>query len=72
VRIHLDEVARLGSFIELEAVAAAGSDLHHEEAQVLALRQAFAIEGADLIDVSYCDLMLQTLEPEGRDRIAEP
>ena len=49
VRIHLDEVAGLGSFLELEAVAAAGSDLERERAQVEHLRGALAIrdDGAD-------------------------
>jgi len=34
VRIHLDEVEGLGSFVELEAVAEDGSDLTRERAQV--------------------------------------
>ena len=34
VRIHLDEVEGLGSFVELEAVAGAGSDLARERAQI--------------------------------------
>ena len=38
VRIHLDEVTGLGSFLELEAVAAAGSDLARERTQVEHLR----------------------------------
>lgn len=43
VRIHLDDVERLGSFIELEAVAPADSDLRHEYALVEQLREAFSI-----------------------------
>jgi adenylate cyclase class 2 len=58
VRIHLDAVEGLGSFIEFEAVASAGSDLAHEEGQVKRLRQAFGAGDADLIGVSYCDLAL--------------
>lgn len=43
VRIHLDTVEGLGSFIELEAVAPAGSDLTHEHRLVAELRAAFSI-----------------------------
>jgi adenylate cyclase class IV len=43
VRIHLDDVERLGTFIELEAVAPADSDLRHEHALVKQLREAFSI-----------------------------
>jgi predicted adenylyl cyclase CyaB len=58
VRIHLDQVDGLGSFIEFEAIASAGSDLSREEAQVKRLRQAFEIGDADVIGGSYCDLAL--------------
>ena len=39
VRIHLDEVTGLGSFVELEAVAEPESDLYRERAQVDHLRR---------------------------------
>ena len=58
VRNHLDKVDGLGDFIEFEAIAPAGSDLSHEEAQVKTLRQAFEIDDADVIGVSYSDLAL--------------
>lgn len=58
VRIHLDKVDGLGDFIEFEAVAPTGSDLSHEEVQVKTLRQALAIDDADVIGVSYSDLAL--------------
>jgi adenylate cyclase, class 2 len=57
VRIHLDRVDGLGDFIEFEAVADTGSDLSHEEAQVVSLRRAFAIDAADLVAGSYCDMV---------------
>jgi len=57
VRIHLDRVDGLGDFIEFEAVAAASSDLSHEQAQVISLRRAFEIDEADLVSGSYCDLV---------------
>jgi hypothetical protein len=43
VRIHLDEVERLGTFIELEAIAPADSDLAHEHGLVAELRDALGI-----------------------------
>src|SRR5918992_5395321 len=40
VRIHLDQVEGLGGFVELEAVAAAGSDLVAEREKVGRLRES--------------------------------
>ena len=58
VRIHLDEVEGLGSFLELEAVAAEGSDLAQESAKVERLRGELHIREADLVAGSYSDLLL--------------
>lgn len=58
VRIHLDEVEGLGSFVELEAAAAPGSDLGDEHAKVERLRAELSIGDADLIAGSYSDLLL--------------
>jgi len=58
VRIHLDRVEDLGDFIELEAVAAPGSDLAREEEQVRVLRTGLGIDDSDLIGESYCDFLL--------------
>jgi adenylate cyclase, class 2 len=58
VRIHLDEVAQLGSFIEFEAVVggAVGDAIAHE--QVKWLIEQFEIGAADLISGSYSDMLL--------------
>jgi uncharacterized protein YfiM (DUF2279 family) len=48
----------LDSFIEFEAIAAAGSDLAREKTLVKSLRETFVIDDADLIGGSYCDLAL--------------
>jgi adenylate cyclase class IV len=53
VRIHLDDVERLGTFIELEAVAPADSDLQHEHQLVQQLRSAFSITDDRLIATGY-------------------
>jgi homotetrameric cytidine deaminase len=57
VRIHLDEVRGLGSFLELEAVAEPGSDLVRERAQVAHLREALGIADAALREGSYADAL---------------
>jgi adenylate cyclase, class 2 len=53
VRIHLDDVAGLGSFIELEAVAAPASDLSHEYQLVAQLRDAFGVTDDRLCATGY-------------------
>ncbi len=58
VRIHLDMVDGLGSFIELEAVAQPESDLAREHALVRKLREAFAITDARLLSRGYADQLL--------------
>ncbi|HEX4465614.1 MAG TPA: class IV adenylate cyclase [Solirubrobacteraceae bacterium] len=57
VRIHLDDVERLGAFIELEAVAPPDSDLTHEHALIGELRRAFAITDERLLSVGYAKLL---------------
>ena len=57
VRIHLDEVRGLGSFLELEAVAAPGSDLRREREQVAHLREALDIPDEALREGSYADAL---------------
>lgn len=58
VRIHLDSVERLGTFVELEAVAPPDSDLAHERALVAALRAALEIGDERLVAVGYAALLL--------------
>ncbi len=58
VRIHLDEVEGLGSFLELEAVADADSDLSAERDKVGRLRAELGIQDEDLVATSYSDLLL--------------
>jgi adenylate cyclase class 2 len=53
VRIHLDEVEQLGTFIELEAVAPPASDLSHEHALISELRSTFAITDERLVAAGY-------------------
>ena len=62
IRIHLDDVEGLGSFIELEAVAAPESDLAAERAQVAELRERLDIRDEALVGESYSDLLLDSPE----------
>jgi homotetrameric cytidine deaminase len=56
VRIHLDTVAGLGSFVELEGVAAPESDLSAEHEKVAHLRDALGI--GEILSGSYSDRLL--------------
>jgi homotetrameric cytidine deaminase len=58
VRIHLDDVEGLGTFMEIEAVAADDSDLARERDQLARLREALVIADDRLIDSSYSDMLL--------------
>ncbi len=57
VRIHLDEVRGLGSFLELEAVAQPGGDLRREHEQVAHLREVLEIRDEALRAGSYADAL---------------
>ncbi|MEM1042510.1 MAG: class IV adenylate cyclase [Bacteroidota bacterium] len=59
VKIHLDRVKRLGTFVEVEAIA----DTDHATEAVLRAQcerflDAFGVEEADLVAGSYSDLLL--------------
>jgi homotetrameric cytidine deaminase len=60
VRIHLDEVEGLGSFVELEGVAAPESDLAREHELVARLRDELGL--GEPVPVSYSDLLLDAPE----------
>jgi homotetrameric cytidine deaminase len=64
VRIHLDEVEGLGSFVELEAVAEPDSDLTRERRQVAQLREALHIGDDALREGSYADAMRAGSAPD--------
>jgi predicted adenylyl cyclase CyaB len=58
VRIHLDEVEGLGSFVELEAVYdGASKSLPAQESKVRVLMDRLGIREEDLVDVSYEGLL---------------
>jgi adenylate cyclase, class 2 len=57
VRIHLDTVAGLGSFVELEAVSDLPGGLVAEEAKIAELRGALNIADDLLVARGYADLL---------------
>jgi adenylate cyclase class 2 len=57
VRLHLDRVANLGDFGEIEAVIAAGDDPERSRAAVDEILAALGVRQADLIDVSYFEML---------------
>ncbi len=77
VRIHLDEVEGLGSYVEFEAVSEQGSDLVLERNKVERLRAELGVEDENLVATSYADLVLDAggagaAESEARAAPAEP
>jgi len=59
VRIHLDDVENLGTFIELEAVAPPQSDLVREYQLIADLRRRLDITDARLVGVGYAKLLAE-------------
>ena len=57
VRIHLDKVDDLGTFLEFEAVLGPDVDEETGRGQLAVLRQRFSILDEDLLAVSYSDLL---------------
>ena len=58
VRIHLDKVVGLGTFLEFEAVVSEDSDLALERARVERLRKHFEISEDRLVAEGYSDLLV--------------
>jgi homotetrameric cytidine deaminase len=63
VRIHLDDVEGLGTFLELEAIVAPdGSDLTAAREKVARLRSELGISEPSLVAAGYSDLLLDRPE----------
>lgn len=69
VRIHVDDVDELGSFIELEAVFPDAGDHATGQAKLVRLRTELGIEDDALVSVGYADLLLDS--PQALLRAAE-
>jgi adenylate cyclase class IV len=57
IRIHLDEVAGLGAFVEFEAVLSAGEDDAVSRPRLEHLTRALGIRPEDHLAASYADLL---------------
>lgn len=57
VKFHLDTVAGLGTFVEIEAIGAAPEERESLLRQVNHYRKLLAVEAEDLIEASYSDLL---------------
>ena len=57
VRLHLDQVAKLGQFGEIEAVIAEGDDPERSRAAVDEIVAALGVKQAELIEVSYFEML---------------
>jgi homotetrameric cytidine deaminase len=71
VRIHLDTVRGLGTFLELEGVAPPGSDLSAERERVARLSDALGLDESRIVSDSYSDRLLEPAEA-GSAPPAEP
>jgi len=58
VRIHLDEVEGLGSFVEFEAVLPAAGHRAEAQAKVNRLRAELGIDDGALVSAGYADLLM--------------
>ena len=59
-RIHLDEVAGLGSFLELEVVLAEGQSPAEGHCIAREIMAALEVDESDLIDCAYADLLAES------------
>ena len=57
VRVHLDKVQDLGTFVELEGIVENPTELAYVADEVQRLRQALGIEDHALVKESYADLI---------------
>jgi predicted adenylyl cyclase CyaB len=57
IRLHLDRVANLGDFGEIEAVIADGGDPERSRAAVDQILAALGVAQPDLIEVSYFEML---------------
>lgn len=58
VKVHLDRVRGLGKFVEVEAITRSG-DFRKVRAQARKFQKLFAISSADIVPLSYSDMILQ-------------
>jgi predicted adenylyl cyclase CyaB len=65
VKIHLDRVRGLGTFVEVEAMTRTG-DIRKVRAQAEKFRKLFGVAAADIVPQSYSDLILNQRAERGK------
>lgn len=65
VRVHLDRVALLGTFLELQAIVSEQHTIRDCQSRIRDLRERFAPIFGEPVAVSYCDLMEQEMTNKG-------
>lgn len=69
VKVHLDQVDKLGDFVEIEAIDADGSlGFDHIQKQCQTYRDILRIKNSDLVSCSYSDMLLRMSGPDRRDQ----
>jgi adenylate cyclase class IV len=68
LRVHLDELPRLGRFLEFELIVTPAHSLEACRARMQELIGLFGIAPADLVKVSYSDLLLASGGRQPPDR----
>ena len=61
LRIHLDEVRGLGTFLEFEAVLGSDHDAAEGQQLVHQLQERFGIQSSDLLNGSYGEMVERRL-----------
>ena len=65
VRIHLDNVCEVGTFLEFESVLGTHANQQMGHGQVERLLEAFGVSANDYLAMSYVDLLLDSGGPSG-------
>ena len=64
VKIHLDNVRRLGKFVEVEAITRTGS-MRRARTQALKFQKLFGVAAGDIVPLSYSDMILRQSNHSG-------
>jgi adenylate cyclase, class 2 len=67
VKIHLDRVRGLGTFVEVEAMTRSG-DVRKVRTQARKFQKLFKVSPADIVPQSYSDLVLEKVQASARVR----
>jgi predicted adenylyl cyclase CyaB len=72
IRIHVDDVAGLGSFVELEVVLSETESVADGERAAEQMMSALGIERSDLVEGAYIDLLTLAVPGEAPSTMEDP